>query len=284
MIIRNFEILATTPLRKQALLITEAGLQALSPDRILENKVNYDPRTSKLQLGPHKLHLKDYKNIVLAKIGAAAAPVTGAIKKMFGHLLAHNIEGEHEVIPKLETLSKDDLVIVVVADDGQSLYHPALPSYEGRQIIGNLQSNQATAEEINTVRFHLSHVLGGNVAKASHPATVITLVYGNDNGVTIKDNTTTQDAAAILQKYNVLDQCGLPSCQLWETPKDDKYFRDVRHVHLDFWNQAFAAMASKMDDLSFPQKQWQPTFDELRSDLEVDLPAQLWYSINNKFR
>ena len=94
----------------------------------------------------------------------------------------------------------------------------------------------ADIHELNTVRKHLSTVQGGQLAKIAHPARVVGLVFsdvlGNDlsvvaSGPFSRDTTSVSDAAAVLEKYDVMQVCQLPGCQLLETPKEDIYFANV---------------------------------------------------------
>jgi len=68
----------------------------------------------------------------------------------------------------------------------------------------------ATIEEINTVRKHLSKIKGGRLALMIHPAEMVNLIVidevaGKPWGPTISDETTFEDAAAVLNKYNLWD-------------------------------------------------------------------------------
>lgn len=73
----------------------------------------------------------------------------------------------------------------------------------------------ATIYEINTIRKHLDDLKGGGLAKLLFPASVITFVLSDvvgdsldmiASGPTVADPTTYEDAWAILNKYQILDQ------------------------------------------------------------------------------
>jgi len=111
----------------------------------------------------------------------------------------------------------------------------------------------ATIQEINTIRKHLSYARGGNLAKDAYPARVISLIFsdvvGDDlsfiaSGPTVKDETTMDDAVAVLAKFKILKKCGMEQCGLIETPKDDNYFANVSNELVVSNLHAFEAMKS----------------------------------------
>ena len=70
----------------------------------------------------------------------------------------------------------------------------------------------ATIHEMNTIRKHMSRIKGGHLARAAHPATVISLmlsdVVGDDldviaSGPTVPDSSTYRDCFRILDRYEV---------------------------------------------------------------------------------
>jgi hydroxypyruvate reductase len=71
------------------------------------------------------------------------------------------------------------------------------------------------------------------------------------SGPTVKDTTSMHDAAAILKKYDVLLECQLPSCELLETPKDEKYFANVHNILMVSPKSALRAMQLAAKDLGY---------------------------------
>jgi glycerate-2-kinase len=113
---------------------------------------------------------------------------------------------------------------------------------------------------VNTVRKHLSDILGGQLAKFAYPATVVSFIFsdvpGDDlsiiaSGPTVRDTTTIDDAEYILAKYDVLNQCKLPNCELVETPKEQKYFDRVLNILLVTNKRALLAMEEKAKALGY---------------------------------
>ena len=119
------------------------------------------------------------------------------------------------ILAAVRGLTSDDLVLVLVSGGGSALL--ALP-FEGITLADKQQINRALLksgagiEEMNCVRKHLSAIKGGRLAAAAYPARVLTLVIsdvpGDDpavvaSGPTVADDTTCEDALAILAKYRI---------------------------------------------------------------------------------
>ena len=119
------------------------------------------------------------------------------------------------ILAAVQGLTSDDLVLVLVSGGGSALL--ALP-FEGITLADKQQINRALLksgagiEEMNCVRKHLSAIKGGRLAAAAYPARVLTLVIsdvpGDDpavvaSGPTVADDTTCEDALAILAKYRI---------------------------------------------------------------------------------
>jgi glycerate-2-kinase len=173
-----------------------------------------------------------------------------------------NVAATTELMAMLEGATEDDFVICVVGGGGSSLLcSPHNMSCDTEtQMIASLTRKGADIFELNTVRKHISKVKGGNLAKICYPATMVSLVYsdvpGDDlsmvaSGPTVKDTTSMHDAAAILKKYDVLLECQLPSCELLETPKDEKYFANVHNILMVSPKSALRAMQLAAKDLGY---------------------------------
>jgi glycerate-2-kinase len=104
-----------------------------------------------------------------------------------------------------------------------------------KEINQQLLKSGANIYEMNIVRKHLDLVKGGGLAKILYPAKVISLIFsdvpGNDlsfiaSGPTVKDKTTINDALKIIKKYKIK---GISRKDLIETPKENKYFKNVEN-------------------------------------------------------
>jgi len=120
-----------------------------------------------------------------------------------------------EILDRVSDLSMDDTVVCLISGGGSSLL--CLPadgvSLEEKQAItSTLLKAGAAIHEINCVRKKLSAIKGGNLAAASAPASVITLIIsdvpGNDvsavaSGPTLTDASPPSEALNILDRYGV---------------------------------------------------------------------------------
>ncbi len=113
-----------------------------------------------------------------------------------------------------EGAGADDLVLVLMSGGASANWiAPAGITFAEKQAVTRaLLRSGANIGEINTVRKHLSAIKGGRLARAAHPARVVTLaisdVPGDDpavigSGPTVPDPSTLIDARAIVAKFNL---------------------------------------------------------------------------------
>jgi glycerate-2-kinase len=287
--IKNKNDLSTTPLRADALDILSAGLDAIDTAMAVRHNVIFEKENRILKLGGKTFYLSEYKNVYLVAFGKCAVLAGkeleailgdeiksgivldiqgGSFKKLRSVVGTHpfpsegNMKATADLVKLVESATEEDLVIVVISGGGSSLLcMPNEMSCENLvKITKILFSKGANIEEINTVRKHLSKVQGGYLAKMIYPAVSIALIFsdvpGDDlsviaSGPMSKDLTTKEMAEKIMKKYDVLNLCQIPSCELVETPKEDKYFEKVRHLLLVNNATALEAMSAKAKDLGY---------------------------------
>jgi glycerate-2-kinase len=166
------------------------------------------------------------------------------------------------IVENLKDLSERDLVIFVISGGGSTLlFLPQDPKDREEVAIFNAMTNAgATIEELNTVRKHLSLARGGGLAKFAFPARVVSLIFsdvpGDDisyisSGPTVRDETTVRDAEEVLAKFDILRVCNIETCDLIETPKDDKYFARVKNFVAVSNRKALDAMEDEAEKLGF---------------------------------
>ncbi|MFA5931971.1 MAG: DUF4147 domain-containing protein [Candidatus Paceibacterota bacterium] len=278
--IKNFEELATTPNRKNALEIVEAGLDAINTQKVIKNKINLEDGV--LFIDGESFDLNKFKSIKVVGFGKSSCDAALALEEILGSRIkmgaviglskvdAKYIEtfaGTHprpsEVnVPagkKIYEIIKDsdaaDLIIVLVSGGGSALLcYPESEYVEGAKLYDAFLKSGKTISEINTVRKHLSLLKGGGLAKLAYPATVIGLIFSDvpgdifenvASGATYKDNTTIEDVKKIIAENNLGD------FELIETPKEDKYFEKVHNFVLVSNKTAVEAMAKKAQELNF---------------------------------
>ncbi len=279
--IKNFDSLATNPLRNKALLIADAGIEAILPENALKQSVSFDGST--FTAGKEKFDISKFRNIYVVGIGKASFQAAkyiegilgkrivegaiidvavGKLKYIRSHEGTHpfptekNIEATKDIVSILNKAEKDDLVIAIISGGGSSLL--CLPNKlvcaDLQRITDILFKRGANIKEMNTVRKHISQIHGGNMAKLAYPATVVGLIFSDipfsdlsfvASGPTYLDKTSKEDAARVAKKYKLGK---LPLC---ETPKSDRYFKKVKNVLVLSNKVALKAMRVKAKELGF---------------------------------
>ncbi len=175
-----------------------------------------------------------------------------------------NVEATKKIIKLAKNLKKDDLLITFVCGGGSALLCGSEKELKYSQtIFKELTKAGADIKELNTVRKHLSDIKGGGLAKLAYPATVISLIISdvptanNDlsmvaSGPTVYDKTAKKDAEAILKKHNLRPTTY--NLRLLETPKDKKYFKNVKNILFFSNREPILAMARKAKKLGFESK------------------------------
>ena len=292
MIVKNYQDLATTEVRKKSLQIVEAGLSAIKTPQIIKESIHLSG--NKLNIKRKIFNIEKFKQIFVVAVGKCSfnsIPVledilgkklTGGIaldvkkpprfKKVKGYQGTHpmpsqkNIVAANKIVKFLEKLVKDDLVLFLISGGGSTLL--CLPDGEKSfkkeaTILKILFESGAPIRDINTIRKHISLARGGHLAKYAHPAKIISLIFsdipGDDlgfvaSGPTIKDTTTTKDAERIFKKHNILKKSGLKTCNLIETPKNEKYFEETTNIALASNRDALQAMAKKAGELGYKSR------------------------------
>lgn len=288
--IKNFSALATTPLRRDALDILEAGYNAIETGRVIREQITLEG--DDICIRDRSICLTDYKRIFFVGIGKCAVDAAQAFEALLGDRITDGIVldvksgvfqklrsyvGTHpfpsegnvtvteEIAAMLKGANHHDLIFTVVSGGGSSLLclpHD-LKCETLREITEALWKGGAAIEEVNTVRKHLSDIQGGQFAKLAYPATVVSFIFsdvpGNTidmiaSGPTVMDSTTVDDARRILEHYDILGVCRVPNCELVETPKDAEYFARVMNILLVTNETALAAMADRARALGYTAK------------------------------
>ncbi len=286
-LIKNFGALSTSRIRKDAINVLEAGLDAIRTNRVIKETVRL--RGSKLLVGTQSWNLSDFHKIYVIGIGKAAAEAGKELENILGDRITSgvildvktvklkrlkSIAGTHpfpsienmkatgEIVGILKHVEENDLVIAIISGGGSSLlcWPFELKCEELTLLTKTLMKKGATIQEINTVRKHLSEIQGGQFAQMVYPATVIGLLFsdipGDDpamiaSGPTVMDLSTIEDAARIMAKYDLQKACRLPHCELKETPKDPKYFQRVTNIVIANNSKALDAMKNKAKKLGY---------------------------------
>lgn len=285
--ILNEKQLATTKLRRDALSIVRAGIDAVETGKVLRQVVRRKGET--LTVGKKSYRLDRYRRIFVIGIGKAAFDGVKALESILGSritdgvvldvkggkltrvkslvgthpLPSHtNIRATAEILGIIKGATAKDLVIAVISGGGSALlcWPHQLECDDVTKINQLLMKHGATIHELNTVRKHISEIQGGQLAWMAHPATVVGLIFsdvpGDDismvsSGPTVLDTTFVRDAQRIMKKYDVLRLCQLEHCDLRETPKHPRFFERVQNELVVGNGTAVQAMATRARRLGY---------------------------------
>lgn len=233
---------ARASLRAAARAILREALAAADPRRLVLAHVSGG--RSHVELAGYRHDPRRGRLFVVAA-GKAAVPMAQAAEHALGAHLAggiavstasegplgrvrllsasHPVPDARGVAAALEVehlacgLGREDVLLVLLSG-GASALLPAPAegvSLEDKAATTRLLLRAgATIHELNAVRKHLSRLKGGGLARAAHPARVVTLVLsdvvGDDlstiaSGPTVPDPTTFAAALAVLERRGVLD-------------------------------------------------------------------------------
>jgi glycerate-2-kinase len=181
------------------------------------------------------------------------------------------VEGVKEMLELVGRPSEDTLVICLLSGGGSALM--PLPR-EGVSLSDKVKVTElllkagAMIRELNVVRKHLSGIKGGWLARKVHPCTSIAIVISDvvgdaldtiASGPLYPDQSTFQDALAVLKKHGLVD--GVPtnvmnilrrgdSGKLPETPKEgDDCFKRVHHFVIGSNVDACEAAVGRLESL-----------------------------------
>ncbi len=262
-------------LSQDALRIFRAALKAADPvDAVLKHvKI----ATGILTVGRKRYRLNAFRNTYVVGAGKAGAAMAEAIERLFGEQICgglinvkyghvaglRRIElnecghplpdrkgqlGAERIAQMVSDAGADDLVICLISGGASALLPlPVAPiTLEEKQRTTNLLLNcGANIHEFNCVRKHISQLKGGQLARLTCPATMLTLILSDvigdeldviGSGPTAPDRSTFAEAKAILEKYAILDKVP-PAVREEvmksgpETPKPgDRVFAKVQNV------------------------------------------------------
>jgi glycerate 2-kinase len=227
-------------MRRDAVRIFHAALNAVQPAQTITRHLKLDG--NKLIAGGGRYDLERFDRVMVLGAGKASSQMGAAVEKLLGKRIhsglistkyghtaklkrieqrecAHPVPDQaglhaaNRMLEIAEGAGARDLVLCLVSGGASALLPcPAAPvTLEGKQATTRLLlKSGATIHEINTVRKHLSRIKGGQLARAAHPATMVSLllsdVVGDDldvigSGLTVGDRGTFGDALSVLDRY-----------------------------------------------------------------------------------
>ncbi|MFC3283804.1 glycerate kinase type-2 family protein [Litchfieldella rifensis] len=212
--------------------LAETAVAAVHPDSLLPDQLPPPPAGRTVVVGAGKAAAAMARALETAwQRHHPAAELSGLVVTRYGHgercRRIEVLEASHpmpdelgeraarRMLDAVRDLGSDDLVIALVSGGGSALMTlpaPGLTLHQKQAINRALLRCGAPIREINTVRRHLSAIKGGRLAACAHPARVVTYlisdVPGDDptliaSGPTLPDDSTPQDALAILERYAI---------------------------------------------------------------------------------
>jgi hydroxypyruvate reductase len=236
----------------KAARILKAGLEAVDPRVAVLNSMKLS--NDVLQIGGDNYDLMKIDRILVVGGGKAGQPMVDAvqdiletriedgcviIKEGYSHQMGHSglvevieaghpipdqrgVSGTRIILELLDNTSQDDLVICLISGGGSALMLSPVPGVtleDYQSLTGILLASGATINEINTLRKHIDGAKGGQLARRTSPATLISLILSDvvgdpldviASGPTVPDPSTFVDALAILDRYQITDKVPSP--------------------------------------------------------------------------
>lgn len=235
-------------LREDARAIWQAGVDAVRSERLVRNVVVRE--NGNLTVCGESFRIDELGRIAVVGAGKAGAGMAAAIEEVLGsdlvaeklcgwvnvpadcvrplrkiHLHAgrpagvneptrEGVEGASAILELVESLSADDLCLVLISGGGSALLPAPIPEItlaDKQAVTRFLMHAGATIQELNAVRKRLSRIKGGGLARASRAGWLIGLVISDivgdpldmiASGPTYPDPTTDADALAVLEKFD----------------------------------------------------------------------------------
>jgi len=276
-----------------------AGIESVLPDQLIRKQVFLKGDT--LFISSYQFSLENINRIFVIGAGKANALMAKEIESILGNRITEGhvvvkyghacelkyisvSEAGHpmpdnngylstqKILKIAKKAEENDLIICLISGGGSALLTDFPEGATLNDIIVTndlLTKSSADIKEINTVRKHLSNVKGGQLAKAAHPARLVSLILSDvigdpidviASGPTVADPTTFGDAMRILKKYDLHSkipkqllnhlQKGVDK-QYPETPKPgDSIFENTKNIIIGNNKIALEAASEKAKTMS----------------------------------
>lgn len=219
-LIKNFSQLATTKNRNDILMIVQAGLEAIQPNRVIAAQVRI--KDFKLRIQDRDYNLREYHRVFLVAFGKGSAEISKLVVSAFAdsserqkfihgwvidttveqltnlatnkltlvvgtHPLPSqtNVDFTRQLVSDLTNhqLTKDDLVIVVVCGGGSAmLTDPTVPLSELITTNERLLKSGLTIAQMNAARSKIDRVKSGGLAQMLSPTKIVSLIFSDVPG------------------------------------------------------------------------------------------------------
>lgn len=278
--------------RKIVLDLIEETLATIDTDKLMKEKILLEGNI--LKITDKQFDLSKYKDIYVIGAGKASWKMAKALNDIIGNRIKEgwinsvrdarygnirvikaghpipnqtSLEGTKQIMRIAKKANKDDLIICLISGGGSTLM--ILPA-EGISLQDMINMNRLFLKSdmriqyINCIRKHLSQIKGGLLAKAVHPATLVSLIISDvvgdkldviASGPTAPDGSQYRKAIEYLKKFwlwrktpATVKRRLLKGAKglITETPKEhDNIFEKVTNIILLNNYASLAAMRSK---------------------------------------
>ena len=204
-------------LRRDALRIWHAGVEAVKPASLLHTQMQIDGRM--LCIGDHQFDLTTVEKIAVVGAGKASAGMAQAVEQILGadlmaekniegwvnvpagcqrplqfiHLhparpmgvnepTAEGVAGTERILQIVSSLGRNDLCLCLISGGGSALLPAPLEGIsllDKQQVTRHLSDAGANIEQLNTVRKQLSRIKGGGLARQCGAGNLISLIISD---------------------------------------------------------------------------------------------------------
>ena len=233
-------------MREDALRIIEEAIQAVYPENSVKKALGNFKGEGKIEVlaigkaawrmaraARESLQDRISGGIVITKYGHSMGEIEDFIIYEAGHPIPdkNTIEATKRALDMVKDLKGEDLLLFLISGGGSSLFELPAENVELEDLISitdQLLRSRAAISEINAVRKHLSRVKGGHFAKTVNPVKIFSLVLSDvlddrldtiASGPAYPDSTTSQDAIAVIEKYDIKLPSRVLNALKKETPK-----------------------------------------------------------------
>ena len=203
-------------LRRDALRIWQAGVEAVRADRLVRAHLRVEPT---LAIGDQRIDLDSIGRIAVVGAGKAGAAMAAAVEEAFGPRLMDQkqlvgwvnvpedcagplrrihlhgarppgvneptqagVEGAEEILRIVGSLGPDDLCLCLISGGGSALLPAPVEGItleDKLAVTRHLSAAGANIQELNTVRKQLSRIKGGGLARACRAGRLVTLIVSD---------------------------------------------------------------------------------------------------------
>jgi len=244
-------------LHRDAVRIWQAGVDAVRSDRLVRQAFRVED-SALVFADQEPVEFDSIGRIVVVGAGKAGSGMAGAVEEILGPELAKEkrltgwvnvpedcvratdyirlhparaagvnepapagAEGSAEILRLVESLTADDLCLVLLSGGGSALMpSPAegVTLDDKLAVTRYLSAAGANIEELNTVRKQLSRIKGGGLLEACQAGRLVSLVISDvlgdpldviASGPTVADSSTPQEAIEVLQRFDARS-AGIP--------------------------------------------------------------------------